>query len=53
MTTVAEIMTFKGENCTNICSQEYKRCKMVLSQCNYHTSAFLFLEAISFPVGEP
>jgi len=53
MTSVAEIMTVKGENFTNICSQEYKRCKMVLSQRNYHTSAFLFLKAISFPVVEP
>jgi len=30
MTSVAEIMSVKGENCTNICSQEYKRCWMVL-----------------------
>lgn len=40
MTSVAEIMPVKGENCTNICSQEYKRCRMALSQCNYHTSVF-------------
>ena len=53
MTSVAEIMPVKGENCTNICSQEYKRRRTVLSKCNYHTSAFLYLKAISFPVGEP
>jgi len=53
MTSVAEIMSVKGENCTNICSQEYKRCWMVLSQYKYHTSAFLYLKAISFPVGKP
>jgi len=53
MTSVAEIMPVKGEKFTNICSQEYKKCRMVLNQCNYHTSAFLHLKAISFPVGEP